>query len=208
MTKMRNFLLYIMILFGTISSVSAKGFFSNSYKVTFDKTLEQVQVRAELMDKDKTYQKRFTAKDKMGNLHTVTIYDDEYMKIDNVFYAYKFRNLMHYGLTLNVMGDIKSVNGYEKVWGIQGFATSVNNPDITISFIFCKDMYPMKGFSSMYEANQINGVFFAGRNPDEGYVDDFGYWRSYEWTDYFERIFNTRNKDVKMRMYMAMQVAK
>lgn len=160
------------------------------------------------MDKDKTYQKRFTAKDKMGNVHTVTIYDDEYMKIDNVFYAYKFRNLMHYGLTLNVMGDIKSVNGYEKVWGLQVYATSVNNPDTTISFIFCKDMYPLKSFSSMYEANQINGVYFAGRNPDEGYVDDFGYWRSYEWTDYFERIFNTRNKDVKMRMYMAMQVAK
>ena len=132
-----------MILFGTISSVSATGFFSNSYKVTFDKTLKQIQVRAALMDKDKTYQKRFTAKDKMENLHTVTIYDDEYMKIDNVFYAYKFRNLMHYGLTLNVMGDIKSVNGYEKVWGLQGYATSVNNPDTSISFIFCKDMYPL-----------------------------------------------------------------
>lgn len=39
-------------------------------------------------------------------------------------------------------------------------------------------------------------------------IDDFGCWRSYEWTDYFERIFNTRNKDVKMSMYMAMQVAK
>ena len=51
-------------------------------------------------------------------------------------------------------------------------------------------------------------VSFSGRNPNDGYVDDFGYWRSYEWTDYFERIFNTRNKDVKMRMYMAMQVAK
>lgn len=110
----------MMILFGTISSVSATGFFSNSYKVTFDKTLEQIQVRADLMDKDKTYQKRFTAKEKMGNVHTVTIYDDEYMKIDNVFYADKFRNLMHYGLTLNVMGDIKSVNGYEKVWGCRG----------------------------------------------------------------------------------------
>ncbi|MDY6397784.1 MAG: hypothetical protein SPL22_08630 [Treponema sp.] len=109
-----------MIIFGTISSVSAKGFFSNSCKVSFDKTLEQVQVRAELMDKKKTYQKRFTAKDKMGNLHTVTIYDDEYMKIDKAFYAYKFRNLMHYGLTLNVMGDIKSVNGYENVWGGAG----------------------------------------------------------------------------------------
>ena len=138
--NMRNFLLYIMVLFSAVSSVSAKGLFSNSYKVSFDKTLEQVEVRAELMDKDKSYQKRFSAKDKMGNVHTVTIYDDEYMKIDNVFYAYKFRNLMHYGLTLNVLGDIKSVNGYEKVWGIQGVATAVNNPDTTISFIFCKDM--------------------------------------------------------------------
>ena len=208
MIKMRNFLLYILVIFGTISTVSAKGLFSNSYAVSFDKTLEQVQVRAELMDKDKSYQKRFTAKDKMGNLHTITIYDDEYMKIDNVFYAYKFRNLMHYGLTLNVMGDIKSVNGFKKLWGLQGYATAVNNPDTTISFIFCKDMYPMKSFSSMFEANQISGVSFSGRNPNDGYVDDFGYWRSYEWTDYFERIFNTRNKDVKMRMYMAMQVAK
>ena len=31
MIKMRNFLLYLMIIFGTISSVSAKGLFSNSY---------------------------------------------------------------------------------------------------------------------------------------------------------------------------------
>ena len=208
MVKIRNFFLYIMMIFGTISTVSAKGFFSTNYAVSFDETLEQVQDKADLMDKDKTYQKRFTAKDKMGNLHTVTIYDDEYMKIDNVFYAYKFRNLMHYGLTLNVMGEMKSVNGYEKVWGIQGYATAVNNPDTTISFIFCKDMYPMKCFSSMSEANQISGVYFAGRNLDAGYIDDFGCWRSYEWTDYFERIFNTRNKDVKMRMYMAMQVAK
>ena len=92
--------------------------------------------------------------------------------------------------------------------GLQGYATSVNNPETTISFIFCKDMCPLKSFSSMYDANQINGVYLANRNPDDGYIDDFGYWRSYEWTDYFERIFNTRNKDVKMRMYVAMQVAK
>ena len=83
--KMRNFLLYIMVLFTTVSAASAKGFFSNSYTVSFDKTLEQVQTRAEIMDKDKSYQKRFTAKDKMGNVHTITIYDDEYMKIDNVY---------------------------------------------------------------------------------------------------------------------------
>lgn len=30
-------------------------------------------------------------------------------------------------------------------------------------------MYPMKGFSSMYEANKINGVYFAGCNFDDGY---------------------------------------
>lgn len=83
------------------------------------------------------------------------------------------------GLTLNVMGDIKSVNGVEKVWGLQGYATAVNNPDTTISFIFCKDMYPIRGFSSMYEANQISGVYFAGLNKNEGYIDDFGCWQTY-----------------------------
>ena len=208
MIKMRNFLLYLMIIFGTISSVSAKGFFSNSYKVSFDKTLEQVQVRAELMDKEKTYQKHFTAKDKMGNLHIVTIYDDDYMKIDNVFYAYKFRNIMYYSLSLNMMGSIKTVEGTEKAWGGQGYATAVNNPDTTISFIFSKEMLGQKNFNSMYEANQINGVYFAGLNHNEGYIDDFGCWQTYTWTDYFQRIFNTTNKDVKMKMYMAMQVAK
>ncbi len=198
-----------MVYLGFATCASAKGLFSTDYSVSFDKTLEQVQTRAELMDKNKTYQKKFTAKDKMGNYHTVIIYDDEYLKIDNIFYAYKFRNLMYYGLTLNVMGDIKSVDGFKKVWGVQGYATAVNNPDTTISFIFCKDMYPMiKGFSSMSEACKINGVSFVGRNNDDGYVDDFGCWRTYEWTDYFQSIFNTMNKDVKMKMFMAMQERK
>lgn len=36
-----------------------------------------------------------SAKDKMGNLHTVTIYDDEYMKIDNTFFAKSFGNALN-----------------------------------------------------------------------------------------------------------------
>ena len=202
MKKMVNFLLYIMVILGTTTSVYAKGLFGTDYSVSCDKTLEQVKAVTDIMENDKSYQKSFTAKDKMGNYHKVIIYDDNYMKIDNVYYAYKFRNLMHYGLTLNVMGDIKSVNGVEKVWGLQGYATAVNNPDTTISFIFCKDLYPIKGFSSMYEANQISGVYFAGLNKNEGYIDDFGCWKTYGWTDYFEKIFNTMNKDVKMKMFV------
>ena len=207
MIKIRNFLLCIMMFSCTISCASAKGLFFRDYSVSFDETLEQVESKAEEMEADKSYQKSFTAKDKMGNYHKVIIYDDEYMKIDNVYYAYKFRNLMYYGLTLNVMGDIKSVDGFEKVWGLQGYATAVNNPDTTISFIFCKDMYPIKGFSSMYEARQINGVYFAGLNSNEGYIDDFGMWKTYTWSDYYERIFNTMNKDVKMKMFMGINVA-
>lgn len=52
----------------------------------------------------------------------------------------------------------------------------------------------------MYEACQIKGVYFAGLNRNEGYIDDFGCWQTYGWTDYFEKIFNTMNKDVKMKM--------
>ena len=69
-------------------------------------------------------------------------------------------------------------------------------------------MFAQKGYSSMFEASQINGVYFADPAKTEGYVDDFGHWQTYTCTDYFERIFNTRNKDVKMKMYMAIQVAK
>jgi len=81
-------------------------------------------------------------------------------------------------------------------------------PYTTISFIFAKDMFAQKGYSSMYEANQINGVYFVGPSKTEGYIDDFGCWQTYTWTDYYEHIFNTRNKDVKMRMFMALQLAK
>lgn len=56
-----NFLLYMQIILSTVLSVSAKGLFSNSYKVSFDKTFEQGEVRAKLTDKDKYYQKHFTA---------------------------------------------------------------------------------------------------------------------------------------------------
>jgi len=58
----------------------------------------------------------------------------------------------------------------------------------------------------MYEANQWG--LLCRPSKTEGYIDDFGNWQTYTWTDYYEHIFNTRNKDVKMRMYMAMQVAK
>lgn len=47
-----------------------------------------------------------------------------------------------------------------------------------------------------------NGVYFAGLNKNEGYIDDFGCWQTYGWTDYFEKIFNTMNKDVKMKMFV------
>ncbi len=208
MRKIRNFLLYITVFLSTISCASAKGLFSSEYSVKFDKTLDEVKLSAEDMEKSKTYQKSFSAKDKMGNYHNVIIYDDNYMKIDNVFYAYKFRNLMYYSLTLNVMGDIKSVDGFEKVWGLQGYATAVNNPETTISFIICKDMYPIKGFSSMYEASKISGVYFTGLNKNEGYIDDFGCWQSYEWKDYYETIFNTMNKDVKKKMFIGIGIEK
>ena len=112
--------------------------------------------------------------------------------------------------TLNILDSYSKKDKRIKVFSKKngGYATAVNNPDTTISFIFAKDMFAQKGYSSMYEANQINGVYFAGPAKTEGYIDDFGCWQTYTWTDYFERIFNTRNKDVKMRMYMAMQLAK
>ena len=58
----------------------------------------------------------------------------------------------------------------------------------------------------MYEASQINGVTFSSPKGETGYIDDFGNWKRHSYFDYFEQIFNTRNQDVKHRMYQAFEL--
>ena len=152
------------------------------------------------------YLKKFRSKDKMGNRHEWIIYDDKYFSVDGVVYAYKFHELMTYSLVLTNMKGQKIIDGSEDVIGFQGFAYPVNNPDTIVSFIFASELFAQKGYSSKYEACQIPGVSFISLSKDEGYIDDFGRWKSYTWTDYFEKVFSTRNKDAKKVMYSAMSL--
>lgn len=152
------------------------------------------------------YLKKFRSKDKLGNHHEWIIYDDKYFSVDGVVYAYKFHELMTYSLVLTNMKGQKIIDGSEDVIGFQGFAYPVNNPDTIVSFIFASELFAQKGYSSKYEACQIPGVSFISLSKDEGYIDDFGRWKSYTWTDYFEKVFSTRNKDAKKVMYSAMSL--
>lgn len=116
---------------------------------------------------------------------------------------------MYYGLILAYAPErAVTLGGADKIIGIQGYATSVENPGFTVGFIFARKLFAQKGYGSMYEASQINWVSFSAPNVDDGYIDDFGKWHRYSYLDYFEDIFKTRNQDVGMEMYQAIQLAK
>lgn len=197
------FILLCLVSVFMTSCTSIKGLLNPDFTVSYGESVQTVKERVAKIEKSNTYMKKFTTKDKMGNTHQVIIYDKQYMKVDKVIYAYKFDALMYYQLVLNVLGSVQTVSGSEKVIGITGYASPIENPDLAYSYIFARELFGQKGYSSRYEACQIDGVYFAGIQFDEGYIDDFGKWVKYDWWDYFEKIFNTTSKDVRSTMYMA-----
>lgn len=167
---------------------------------------EVVENKISIYETSGEYLKKFRSKDKLGNWHEWIIYDENYFSMDGIVYAYKFHELMTYSLVITTPKGQNIIDGSAKVMGFQGYASPINNPETIVSFIIASELFAQKGYSSKYEACQIKGVSFISLPKDEGYIDDFGKWQSYTWTDYFEKVFSTRNKDAKKIMYSAMSL--
>lgn len=193
------------VLFTSCSSL--KNLINPDYSVHYELTESEVKAAAAKVESEKNYLKKFTTKDSMGKLHEVIIYDDYYLKLDNQLYAFRYDNLMYYQLSLNMLGTQTNIDGSEKVIGFTCWATSLSNPDLTVHIIFAQELFSKKHYNSQYEASKINGVYFAGRKADDGYIDAWGKWQKYTWSDYFEKIFGTIDQDVKRKMYMALETA-
>ncbi len=166
--------------------------------------LSESEVRAatDLVEKEKNYYKKFSAKDSMGKLHEIIIYDDYYLKMDDQLYAFDYDKMMY------LFGTETNIDGTEKVIGFSLWATSLANPDLTVHMIIAQELFAKKHYNSEYEATQISGVFFDRIKANSGYVDAWGNWQRYTWSDYFETIFGTVNQDVKRKMYLALEKRK
>lgn len=181
--------------------------FAKAYAVPVEEPLEEIVSRGQKIINEGTYIKAFNAVDKMDKKHIVVFLDTKYLSIDGVVFAYKFSNIMYYGPGLSLRGR-DAYKLPDKIWGFQGYATAAADSNTTVSFIFAKKLFGQKGYSSMYEANEINGVWFGGKPADGGYIDDFGKWRDYTYFDYFENVFGSRKQLSKTQMYMALQYIK
>ncbi|MCQ2576758.1 MAG: hypothetical protein MJ162_08430 [Treponema sp.] len=201
-------LVLIFAMFTLVSCSSIKNMVNPDYSVHYDLSESQVIAAAAKVEAEKNYLKKFDVKDSMGKLHEVIIYDDYYLKIDNQIYAFKYDKLMCYQLSLNIFGNQANIDGSEKVIGFTCWATSISNPELTVHIIFAQELFAKKHYNSQYEASQINGVYFAGIKSDDGYIDAWGKWKNYTWTDYFEKIFGTVDQDVKRKMYMGLEVSR
>ena len=206
---MKKIVLTVLLSAVMLTSCSSmKNLVDPDYSVHYELSEDEVKAAAEKVESEKNYIKKFTAKDSMGKFHEVIIYDDYYLKLDNQIYAFKYDRLMYYQLSLNLLGTQTNIDGSEKVIGFTCWATSVSNPDLTVHIIFAQELFAKKHYNSQYEASQINGVYFAGRKTDDGYIDAWGKWKNYTWIDYFEKIFGTIDQDVKRKMYMGLEVQK
>ncbi len=186
------------------SCASLKNVLYTDYSVEVTEPLADVKSKADEIIEEKTYIKKFRTVDKVDKKHEVIFLDKQYFSIDGEIYAFKFHNIMYYGPSLSA-GRRNIYNLPDKMIGLQGYATSVRNPEITIAFIFARKLFAQKGYSSMYEASGINGVSFSSPKGETGYIDDFGKWQRYSYFDYFENIFLTRKQDVGIEMYQAVQ---
>lgn len=198
----------IIVLMATVmltSCSSLKNLVNPDNSVHYDLSEDEVKAAAAKVESEKNYLKKFTAKDSMGKLHEIIIYDDYYLKMDDQLYAFKYDNLMYYQLSLNILGTQTNIDGSEKVVGFTCWATSLSNPELTVHIIFAQELFSKKHYNSQYEAAQINGVYFAGRKADAGYIDVWGKWQKYTWSDYFEKIFGTIDQDVKRKMYIGIE---
>lgn len=186
------------------SCASLKNILYTDYSVEVTEPFADVKSKADKITAEKSYIKKFRTVDKVDKRHEVIFLDKQYLSIDGEIYAFKFHNIMYYGPSLSA-GSRNIYNLPDKMIGLQGYATSVRNPEITIAFIFAQKLFAQKGYSSMHEACEINGVSFSGPKGDTGYIDDFGKWQRYSYFDYFENIFLTRKQDVGTEMYQAVQ---
>lgn len=204
---MRKDLLFQIILSCLVFSSCAtmnKNYQSQN-TINFSESPEVIHLIADSYEITKNYQKRFIAFDYMGKNHEFIIYDNNYLKMDGRIYAYKFKSLINYKLSLNIFGTETNIGGSEKVIGFEGVLTSIDNPESTYDFILAKDLFAKRHYRNKYEACKIPGIKFKGINIwYDGYIDSNGCWQSYSWSDYYEQVFGTVKQDIGRLLYMSL----
>lgn len=198
----------VLLMTMCLSSCASLEGFRRDYTVYIDESYDQARERVASYENAKEYLRKFRTVDKSGHTHDVIIYDRQYFKMDGVLFAYKFDDAMWYSLALTVPGGgVQVVDGTAKIMGFAGYATCIDNPETTISFIFAQKLFAQPGYESRYEAiRNVKGVSFAGISHTGGYVDDFGRYRKYEYWDYFDKVFLTSKRDVRTLMFSAVSV--
>lgn len=204
----KTVLISILLMTFCMTSCVSMEALGRDYKVYLDESYDDAKARIASYDESKEYLRKFRTVDKSGHTHDVTIYDRQYFKMDGVLFAYRFDDAMWYSLALTIPGGgVQVVDGTAKIMGFAGYATCIDNPETTISFIFAQKLFAQAGYESRYEAiRNVKGVSFAGVSHTGGYVDDFGKYRKYDYWDYFDRVFLTSKRDVRTLMVSAVSV--
>ena len=166
------------------------------YSVPFTETAAAVNAKSAKIINSQSYLISFPASDSEWNMHKVIILDEKYLKLDKKVYAYKFDSLMRYqhGYT-NSSGTFVSLEKEGGVVGFTGYATSVDNPETTIRFIFARQLASPRYYTSTFDARQKDkGVYYTGLPRYSNVMID-GQLQRATYYDYFPLVFRRDDDD-------------
>lgn len=149
-------------------------------------------------DKNNMFEKRFTCQDYYNNVYVFTIYNREIMKINNIIYTYEYKNVMLQSLVL-LDHNFDALFSPHTI-GLHGIATPVNDKGSTVSFVYCQEMFPRQRFKTRHDAESYNNISFMKTEDifteEDGYINDFGEWHSYDVYDLVDIVLASRSRDI------------
>lgn len=195
---------FVFVLIAICTLYSSCTTFENltvpSKSVAITESSEDVNKKASKILKSYSYIIRLSAVDRFDKAHRIIILDEQYFQFDGKIYAYKFDSLMRRqrGYTA-ANGNFVSLEKEGGVVGFTGYATSVDNPETTFSFILSRFITSAPYYTSAFDAHQKDrGIYFTSP-PKYSNKTKNGVLQRATYFDYFPALFYTDEDDVLKR---------
>lgn len=195
----------ICIFFSSCATLESFTKVDNSVAIT--ESAEEVNKKASRMLKNYSYIISIFACDRFDNNYKIIILDEQYLCLNGKVYAYKFDSLMRRQIGYTKPdGTFVPLQKQGGVVGFTGYATSVDNPENTISFILSRFIVTADNYTSGFDARQKDkGIYFTGL-PKYSKRTKNGELQRATYFDYFPILFYTDDYDVQKRNLRKMYI--
>ncbi len=195
---------FVFVLIAICSLYSSCATFENltvpKKSVAITESPEAVNKKASKLLKSYSYIIRLSAVDRFDKAHRIIILDEQYFQFDGKLYAYKFDSLMRQRRGYTALnGNFVPFEKEGGIVGFTGYATSIDNPENSFTFILSRFLASAPYYTSAFDAYQKDrGIYFSSP-PKYSNKTKNGVLQKATYFDYFPILFYTDEDDVLKR---------